>query len=215
MPRGFQIGRLFGTDIYASPSFILLMGLLLISNLGGDRLWAVATLLLALVISVLVHEFGHAFAVRRLLGSNGFILLWALGGIFVHEPTRVIGKRIKISLSGPGFGLVAGLLALLLYTTLEISSPVLGHFVAAMMWINLGITALNLLPILPLDGGQATLAALEWKLPQPRALRVVRRVSVVFAAGGIAAALSFGQPWLALLAGFLLFNNLFAVRQGV
>ena len=81
-----------------------------------------------------------------------------------------------------------------------------------MVWINLLWTALNLLPIYPLDGGQALLAGLEYKLTPARARRAVAVVSVVTAAGGLAASLAVGMPFMALMAGWLLIQNLSSIR---
>ena len=169
-----------------------------------------------MIISILVHEFGHVFAVRRFLGSGSTVMLWAIGGLTFHEPTSSRGKRIGIALMGPAFGLVLGGAFLGIKQFVPganslIAGPV-QSFVFIMVWINFALTAANLLPIYPLDGGQALLAGLEYKLAPARARRVVAVVSVVTAAGGLAAALAFGMPFVAFLAGWLLIQNLFSVR---
>lgn len=215
MTRGLLLGRLFGTEIFATPTFLLLMVLILLGNAGQTHMWAVAVWELALVLSILVHEFGHATAVRRLLGTRSIILLWGLGGLCLHEPTRVRSKRVAISLLGPGFGFLTGGLFLAIDLLVPLPSPVIAVFVEAMAVINIFYTALNLLPVLPLDGGQASLALLEMRLPPRTARSILRRVSVLVAGAGIPVALHFGYPILAVLAGFLLLQNLFEAPAGV
>lgn len=213
--RGLQIGRLFGTDIFVAPSFLLMMALLFLL-VGAERVPIVAVAELALIVSILVHEFGHVFAVRRFLGSASTIMLWAIGGLTFHESTSSRHKRIGIALMGPAFGLVLGLAFLGICQLVPGASAAatgpVQFFVFIMVWINLLWTALNLLPIYPLDGGQALLAGLEYKLTPARARRAVAVVSVVTAAGGLAASLAVGMPFMALMAGWLLIQNLSSIR---
>ena len=214
MPTGIPIGRLFGTDIHASVSFFVLLGFLLL-RAESSTVWVVAVWEVALIVSVLTHEFGHAFAVRRALGSESRILLWAFGGLCFHEPTRVVRKRIFISLMGPAFGFALGLPCVLIWWLAAPEHEVGHYFLKSMIYINIAYTGLNLLPMLPLDGGQAALAALESRLPADRALAVVRRTSVAVAAGGIATALYLHEPLFAVAAAILLYMNLARTGRGV
>lgn len=212
-PQGVLIGRIFSTDIYATGGFLLLMVLFLAMN--PENIWLVAIWILALIVSVLVHEFGHVFAVRWLLKGPSIVMLWGLGGLCIHEPTPVIRKRIGISLMGPAFGFTLGLLFLGLRLLDLPGSPVVKTFVDAMVWINLFYNALNLLPVIPLDGGQASLAALEARIGPAKALYHMRRISVFVSAIGVGVAAYFGYIFLTVLAGLLLIQNLSAARHGV
>jgi Zn-dependent protease len=202
--RGFRIGRLFGTDIYCAPSFLLLMvACLLLAGPGPGALFCVAV-----ILSILVHEFGHVFAVKWLLRAQSTVVLWGLGGLCLHPGTPSPGRRVGISLMGPAFGF--GLAAVSLAAALLVPdvSPVLTSFLATMVWINVFWTAANLLPILPLDGGQAMLAALQKGLGAARAARITRWTSIVVAGLALAAALTADRRFLAVLAALLLFQNL-------
>ena len=215
--RGILLGRIFGTDIYASGGFLMLVVLLLAMN-RGETGWVVAVWILALVLSVLVHEFGHVFAVKWFHTGRSYVLLWTLGGLCVHEPTRVISKRIAISVMGPAFGVALGLVFLAvdrLALPETGAAPAVRAFVAAMVYINILYSGLNMLPILPLDGGQASLAALEIRLGPARSLSAMRYVSAACAGLGMAAALAYGETFWAILAGLLLLQNLFGARSGV
>ncbi|MGQ0613596.1 MAG: hypothetical protein ACT4PV_07670 [Planctomycetaceae bacterium] len=204
-PPGFQLGRLFGTDIYASGGFLLLLGVILL--LQKDP--AVGALLgVALLVSLLVHEFGHVFAVRWTMKAPSVVLLWGLGGLCFHPATPHRGKRIAISLMGPAFQLALFGLLLLAKKTLPSPAPLLAILLEHMLWINLYWPLLNLAPILPLDGGQAMAAALEARLPAPRAIRATARLGVFVAAGGMAAGFFLDEVVLMFLAAWLLIRNL-------
>ena len=128
--------------------------------------------------------------------SGSTVMLWAIGGLTLHEPTSSRKKRVGIALMGPAFGLVLGAIFLGVQQLVPLEEGQAAgppqYFVHIMVLINFLWTAVNLLPVYPLDGGQALLAGLEYKLAPARARRVVAVVSVVTAAGGLAAALAFG-----------------------
>jgi Zn-dependent protease len=197
MMRGFRIGRLFGTDIYCAPGFFLLVAAyFLLAGPGPGALFSVAV-----IISILVHEFGHVFAVK-------WLVLWGLGGLCLHPGTTSPGRQVGISLMGPAFGFVLGGLSVAAALLVPDVSPILAAFLAMMVWINLIWSAANLLPILPLDGGQALRAALRAGLGAGRSGRIMRRISIAVAAIAMAAGFYFGYRLAALLAAFLLYQNL-------
>ncbi len=207
MPRRYLIGRLFGTDIFVTADFFLLLAFyFLVGRADAGRM---ALFCLALIVSLLVHEFGHVLAVRRLLKAPSAIILWGLGGLCVYPaiPTTP-GRKIGISLMGPLLEAVLGALCLALLKGLDPEPGALREFLVIMVWVNLFWVAANLLPILPLDGGQALRAGLEYRMAPERAALAARRVSVVTAilAGGAAASL--GLPFAAILCAFLMLQNL-------
>jgi Zn-dependent protease len=209
MRRGLLVGRLFGTDIYCELSFFLLIGLYFLTGTVG----AAAVFSVAVIISILVHEFGHVLAVRRLLKVPSLVVLWMLGGLCIYRGSPRPGQQAVISLMGPAFsfalgGLSYGASTLLPAPPLPAEPTVLSVFLTVMIWINLVWTCANLLPALPLDGGKALEAGLRAALGRHRGDRVARWVSVVTAAGIVGAALYFRFPFAAVLGVFLLVDNL-------
>jgi len=207
MPRGILIGRLLRTDVYATPGFALLLVFYFVIN-GAENVAGTAVFCLAVVASLLVHEFGHVTAVRWLLRADSVVILWGLGGLCVHEPARRPGHKVAISLMGPLFGGVLGGLAYGAFRLAPPLHPLVTVLLQDLVWIGLVWTAFNLLPVRPLDGGQALLAALEAPLGPVRAAHLARRISLVVAAVVVAAAVAFNLLFVALIGVLLLSQNL-------
>lgn len=218
MRPGVQIGRLFGTDIFADSTFFILLGISFFgSTSGGGSVGLVALFLLILIVSLLVHEFGHVFAVRWLLKRPSIVVLWGFGGLCIHEPARQPKHRLAISLMGPVFGFVLGGAAWAFLALAPPSDPVLRYAVSIVVWINVFWGALNLLPILPLDGGSALAAGLEWALPRRNTRRPVVYVSLLLSLAVTVAAFVFARdrPFLAILTLWIFLHNLRLLRSGV
>jgi len=203
MRRGLLIGRIFATDIYCEPTFFLLLGLYFwMAGLAAGALFSAAVLL-----SLLVHEFGHVFAVRRLIGAESIVVLWGLGGLCIHPVAKKPGHQAVISLMGPAFSFTLAAFSTLAYL-LAPETPALHAFLLMMVWINGFWTLANLLPVVPLDGGQALRAGFRAGFGRAKGDRIMRNISLATAAAATAAALYFGFPLAAFLGLFLILENL-------
>ncbi len=123
-------------------------------SLVGTLLW-----IAIIFVSVLFHEFGHALTARG-FGQKPRIELVALGGLTYHDGQSLpFWKQFLIVLDGPLFGFllyIGGSLAV------PMVPPGLGqNFLLVFAEVNLIWTLVNLLPVLPLDGGQLLRIALE------------------------------------------------------
>lgn len=203
MRRGLLIGRLFGTDIYCEFSFFLIIALYFVTRDAAEA----AVFSVALLISILVHEFGHVLAVRRLLKAPSIVVLWMLGGLCIYRGAPRPGQQAVISLMGPAFSFALGGLAYAARLLLP-APPLVSLFLLVMIVINLIWTLANLLPALPLDGGQALRAGLRAGIGRDRGDRAMRVVSLVTAAGIVAAALWYEEPIAIVLGVFLALDNL-------
>jgi len=145
--------RLFGISVRIHRLFWL--GSALLGNstlqLGADYflLW-----MLAVLVSILLHELGHALA-YRLYRVDASIVLTMLAGLTVPS-SSLAGRwqRVFVSLAGPGAGF---LLAAAIYF---IPGPGLPKHVSILLsflfFINLYWGVINLLPVWPLDGGKVS-----------------------------------------------------------
>ena len=168
---------------------------------------------LAIVLaSVLVHELGHAFT-GIAFGLQPRIDLHGFGGTTSWATAERISsaKRIVISLAGPGMGFVAGF-AVMAFRAASGSVPTeagasLAEFAYGnLLYVNFGWGILNLLPMLPLDGGNVLTHALDIAMPG-RGERPARLVSLVVAALATAGALVAQSWWPALLGGTFVASN--------
>ncbi|MFP2924384.1 TPR end-of-group domain-containing protein [Pyxidicoccus sp. 3LG] len=125
--------------------------------------------MLIVFVSVLIHELGHALA-SRLFGYRPSIALVWMGGHTVptDQPGPLPWKRtLLIVAAGPFFGLMLGIASGVGFTLLKGRSPALDFFLFTFMVANLFWAVLNMLPVLPLDGGQIT-TTLATRLFGPR-----------------------------------------------
>ena len=136
--------------------FAALIGFLMSQTIMGTVLW-----IIIIVISVLVHELGHA-TTSLIFKQNPKIELVAMGGLTSYK-----GKKLKyyqqflIVLMGPVFGFLLFALASLILWLNFITNPTLLATIKVMQVVNLFWSIVNLLPIIPLDGGQLLRIALE------------------------------------------------------
>ncbi|MBX3273372.1 MAG: hypothetical protein KF729_24125 [Sandaracinaceae bacterium] len=159
---------LFGFPVRVHPLFWVISLLFGASGLGStwtsEALLAVGLWVLVVFVSILWHELGHAFAMRR-FGYAPFILLHGMGGATAWGagPARPSPKvRVIVSLAGPFFGFALG--GVVFAASLLIAEDAhwaVRQFVRAMIWVNVGWGACNLVPMLPWDGGQALHGALD------------------------------------------------------
>jgi Zn-dependent protease len=140
------------------------LGLVPGATVATTALWV-----LAVFVSILVHELGHALTARA-QGASAHIVLYGLGGLAIHRPVRRdTWSRIAVAAAGPGAGFVLGglvaAIVLLSGYRVEILGLRLGdgvsllgglraeRFAHDLLFVNIAWGLFNLLPIHPLDGG--------------------------------------------------------------
>ncbi len=202
--------RLFGFPVTIDISFVVIVAILGWYP-GVDAESFVAWLLLV-PVAVLVHELGHAF-VARTTGARPTITLAGLGGLTSYLPPRPLSRArsVAISVAGPAVGIVVGLALLAYGRGVGVESQTVRSVLNTAIFATLGWSVLNLLPILPLDGGQT----LRELLPGSPAKREVRAaiVSVVVAALAAIVALRYGLVFGGLMAAFFVFSNVMTIRN--
>lgn len=184
----------------------------------------------ASTISILVHEFGHALTGRRLAGGRPNIVLWAFGGLAYNRGARFTRwQNFWMTFMGPGagfllFGIIAVALVIafgpqdagaLVGSSLFAIRPVLSEptweffqnhlplrwLLHGFLWINFWWGLVNLLPVLPLDGGRIAEIFIR---PQGKVYQICIVTGAVMALVG---ALWMKSLYVALLFGYLAFRN--------
>lgn len=109
---------------------------------------------IGLIAALFIHEYGHAYAMKRSgLKVKGIYLLPFIGGMALSERTTSHWQDFKIAIAGPAFGTAGAIVAYWLW--LETQYAALALFAAISLLLNL----FNLLPMVPLDGGRIMQAA--------------------------------------------------------
>lgn len=182
LPWFWLISALLGYDLAKNPPA------------GLNPLAALAIWILVCFVSILLHEFGHVW-MGQVFGTRGHILLQGMGGLAIgaSDLTRR-WQRVLVIAAGPGiqlvlyFALLTAMLVGVIPTPSRAAAPVawmieyamlrlgfnpsftemhpaLAAFLSMMLTVNLLWPIINLLPVLPLDGGQITREACTFVSP--------------------------------------------------
>jgi stage IV sporulation protein FB len=155
-------------------------------------------------VSILWHELGHAFAFRK-YGGRPSITLYGMGGVAQSSGRLTRQQDIIISLAGPFFGFALGLAVWLISKAVPLSAfqnQQLAYLFGAMLFVNIIWSAVNLLPVLPLDGGRVCSAVLSGKNPT-----LAPKIGMVTAVVMVVVAIKYGQIYVAVLFGFFAYQN--------
>jgi len=207
--------RVLGFPVHLDLSFVIIMAVL--GYYPGVTLRDMALWLLITPVAVLVHELGHAVAARS-AGARPQIALAGFGGVTSFTPSRPLSRArsLGISLAGPVVGLAVGLALLAIHSATEDGIDPAG-WQARVLFIGIftciAWSVLNLLPVLPLDGGQAMRELLPGS-PEVRARRAAAVSVVVAGAAAIAAFAVFRQPFLAIFMVIFAATNVVALSRG-
>jgi stage IV sporulation protein FB len=142
-----------------SPFFFVtafLIGLLNSETLGHSFIW-----MIAIFLSIFVHELGHAIAAFS-FSQSVYIQFTAFGGATTPiGPKLKLGQEFLMVLMGPLFGFTLFAIAYFIQSKNIFVDPNITVFLNALIFINLIWTIINLFPVLPLDGGQLLRILLE------------------------------------------------------
>lgn len=183
------------------------------------------------LFSILVHEFGHALSARRFGSRNPEVTLHALGGLASYASLATRRHRILQILAGPGAGLlVAAIVGIIAWVLPNPHNIWVQRYIDDLLWINLAWSLLNLIPIMPLDGGQAARELFGIRRPQAAfylAARLSFRIAIVVAAICLVCTIVYifkdtgtlyqrYHSWLygLFLSGMLIFVNYQSMRYG-
>jgi Zn-dependent protease len=199
--------------------------LLVVAFLGfrpGDLRGLVEWMVVVLV-GVLLHELGHAL-VGRSFGLTPQIDLIGFGGLTSWSAGAAGGlstaKRIAISLAGPFTGIAIGLGTMAFvrarggppFDEIADNPSSWSPLVKTIVFVNAGWGVLNLLPILPMDGGNVLFQSMNW-LTKGRGEKPARIVSCAVAVVlGLVAFFVYGQVYMAAVAGLFAVQNVQAYR---
>jgi Zn-dependent protease/CBS domain-containing protein len=163
------------------------------------------------LLSIVLHELGHAVVAQRDKLKVGSITLFFFGGVAqVEEEPRSAGVEFRVAIGGP---IVSLLLAAGFYGLSKVDQ--FGHLFETAFWwlagINLVLLVFNLIPGFPLDGGRI-LRSVIWHFNgnEAKATRIAVRggqlvsfLLVAYAIYLIATGRFFNGIWILMISTFL------------
>jgi len=218
-----SVGRLFGIEVRIHLTFFVLPLFIFWTEYGvhgsanGPRDLALVGIVLACVIA---HEVGHMLAGRRAgIVPKAVILLPICGVTVVDEsragesqPRLVPWKReIRLALVGPLVNLALALLSAAVVLAVAPGTdlwkwPFLqsANLPRSLVWANLYLAGLNLLPAYPLDGGRILRAlfsrGMDSVLATRRAVSISNAIAMMLIVSGL-----FSDTWLTMV-GVIVFS---------
>ena len=239
MQTGWRVGSLFNIPLFIDNSWFFVVLLITFiqgsdpqwMNLAGGPAGAYASgFLLAILLfaSVLAHELGHSLVAKSQGIKVNSIKLFLFGGIAsIEKESDTPGQAFQVAIAGPAvsFFLFVALTLLGQFATLP---AVASGIVGSVATTNLILTLFNLIPGLPLDGGQIFKAAV-WKATNSRSkgVRWAAKSGQIVGIGGIVlsaiaffATGSLSLLWPGLIGLFILrnassYNRMNTLQEGL
>jgi Zn-dependent protease len=226
MRANWRIGSLLGIPLYIDSSWFLILAFVTLINATDAEIQSLAAqsfglawllgliIALLLFISVLLHELGHSLMARSQGIEVNSITLFLFGGMAsIERESRTPQEALWVAIAGPA-------VSFLLFCLLSLTSHLpylnvdLTYICEHLAIINLFLAVFNLIPGLPLDGGQI-LKALVWQATGDRWkglhwasmsgqligwLGIILGIFLVFFTGDV------GGAWMGLIGWFILRN---------
>jgi Zn-dependent protease len=136
----------------------------------------------ALLVSAILHELGHALVARRAGAAPGPVVVYFFGA--AADPTLITNRpraEVAVALAGPvvslALGAILALAAVVALTSKSAPIQVAGEVALVVGALNLLLGLFNLLPAFPLDGGRVV-RGIAWARTgsSEEGLRVAARV---------------------------------------
>ncbi len=222
--RSFSIhvGRLFGVEVRLHLTFLILPLFFFWTEYNanhpanGSRDLALVGIVLACVG---IHEAAHMLVARRFGLIAKAVILLPLSGVTVFDESRAEPqsgaaawkREVRIALTGPLVNLVfAALAAAVIFETVpgvklwELPPLRPSNLPRSLVWANLYLAGVNLLPAYPLDGGRVLRAffarTMDPAAATRRAVSISHAIAMVLMVAGL-----FSNAWLAVV-GFIIFS---------
>jgi len=226
MRANWRIGSLLGIPLYIDSSWFLILAFVTLLNATDGEIqslaaqsfglaWLIGLIMaLLLFLSVLLHELGHSLMARSQGIEVNSITLFLFGGMAsIDRESRTPQEALWVAIAGPA-------VSFLLFCLLSLASHLpylnanLTYICEHLAIINLFLAVFNLIPGLPLDGGQI-LKALVWQATGDRWqgvhwasmsgqfigwLGIILGIFLVLLTGDV------GGAWLGLIGWFILRN---------
>ena len=212
-------GRLFGIEVRIHVSFALLLLYVGLNEQLARTVvapWRDAALIAIVFGAVVLHELSHAVVSRKVGIPPKAIVLFPTGGVTIFDEAQPEiaanwNRDVWIAAAGPaGNFAVAGIAAVIMSVTMPhnglwtdpyMNSTNLPH---SLVWANLWLGLINLLPAYPMDGGRVLRASFGRTMDPVAALRRATNIGRGFAFAFMLSAWVW-NTWLAVIGVSLFF----------
>jgi len=218
-----HVGRLFGVEVRLHLTFLILPLFVFWTeysvhpSANGPRDLALVGIVLACVAA---HEIGHMLVARRYGLVPKAVILLPLSGVTVFDESHAEKpastaaawkQEVRIALTGPlvnvAFAAIAAGVILAAVPGANLWSwPFLqsGNLPRSLVWANLYLAALNLVPAYPLDGGRVLRAyfarSIDPAAATRRAVSISHAMAMILMVAGL-----FSNTWLTMV-GVIIFS---------
>lgn len=218
-----SVGRLFGVDVRIHLTFLILPMFIYWTDyaahqgaVNGSRDLALVGIIL---LAVAVHEAGHMLAARRYGLVPKAVILLPLTGVALYDearserPNTTLGRtrEIRLAIVGPLINIAFAALAVVFISAMGRGIDLWSwpwlyarNLPRSLVWANLYIALLNLMPAYPLDGGRILRAFISRSIDVSSATRRAVSISTAIAMVLILAGL-FSDSWLTMV-GVIIFS---------
>lgn len=205
-----HLGSIGRTTIDIDFSFLIVVGLWVTMSYDPARgiqyalIWAPI-----LFISVLVHELAHAAAIGLFGYGHSRIILGGMGGVTFNDRRARPWHDMLISLAGPISSFALALLMYWLYHNVTVvqTDKMLKVLVPQLVVANVFWGIFNLVPVPPLDGGQAVRSFLRMFLEEVPAFVIAVWIAIVVGVAVVIWAITKSQYFAALFVGWFVWQN--------
>lgn len=231
MNGNIRVGNLFGIPFYINPSWFFVLGLITLTyggelsqfpQLTGIMPWLLGFFAAILLFaSVVAHELGHSFVAIAQGIEVKSITLFLFGGLAtLGRESKTPLEAFLVAIAGPLVSLLLFGIFLIIGLNISLNAP-MAAILSLLAYINLALGLFNLIPGLPLDGGNI-LKAIVWQVtgnPNKGVLFASRFgqffgwLAIVIGALSILGITQFGSFWTLLIGIFLLQNAGFSAQS--
>ena len=202
-----KICTFYGVTYRLHPLFLLMLAVYILAGQG--------IMIAAYLLALILHESGHFYIAAKERLPVSMVEFTPFGGAMQISLSDGLAGRKGVLLASAGMivNLICAVCTLILLR--RAASSFLNWFLLA----NLSMLAINLLPVLPLDGGRILLSLLAPRLGRPRAFRKLLTLGRILAGGMMAYGLGLAiwgiyQPAWMLLGCYLLYAASLEEKHG-
>ena len=198
-----NVVNLFGFPTTVKPGFGIFTVLLAILYPFPLGIWIAG----AVAIFTVIHELGHALAARQ-AGCRASIALDFMIAYASYEPSAPLTwtQRARIACAGPALQIISATAVLVAFGVNPLNRQDIStsDATASIWWAGIALGVINLIPLLPLDGG-AIVSSVVDRFTNGRGREIMLPVSLAVTAASFVLCLVLGIQGVAPLLGLLMF----------